>query len=75
MTTDETTREARRILVIDDNDAIHNDFRKTLAGRRCAVGEALQQQGRALRRRRAGGQTIIRSRNLKWNRPCRARKA
>jgi len=25
-----TKREARRILVIDDNDAIHNDFRKTL---------------------------------------------
>ncbi|MGA2439451.1 MAG: hypothetical protein ABSH08_00705, partial [Tepidisphaeraceae bacterium] len=24
------TRAARRILVIDDNDAIHNDFRKTL---------------------------------------------
>lgn len=24
--------QARRILVIDDNDAIHNDFRKTLAG-------------------------------------------
>src|SRR5579872_1846560 len=24
------TREVRRILVIDDNDAIHNDFRKTL---------------------------------------------
>jgi diguanylate cyclase (GGDEF)-like protein len=25
-----TARESRRILVIDDNDAIHNDFRKTL---------------------------------------------
>ena len=25
--------EARRILVIDDNDAIHSDFRKTLESR------------------------------------------
>jgi diguanylate cyclase (GGDEF)-like protein len=31
-TTNTNTSGPRRILVIDDNDAIHNDFKKTLAG-------------------------------------------